>query len=118
MPKRQQTYTIKIYMVGQTEPIERELSFCDYISLMWSIKSKAFVALWSLSINKMHILKIDVEMSPHVAMSVNDFIHEQKDNAFKEWLTWEELYNRRCESLSILHMRNRRFTLNKDRDGD
>jgi hypothetical protein len=49
---------------------------------MRNIKTKAFVTLGNVSINKMHIMKIDVDISPHVAMSVNNFIHEQKEKAF------------------------------------
>jgi len=49
---------------------------------MRNIKTKAFVTLGNVSINKMHIMKIETEIPPHVAMSVNNFIHEQKEKAF------------------------------------
>lgn len=49
----------------------------------------------------MHILKIDVEMSPHTAMAINDFVHAQKEKAFDRWMRWEDLYSQRCDSLPI-----------------
>lgn len=49
----------------------------------------------------MHILKIDAEMSPHVAMAVNNFVHDQKEKAFNKWMRWEDLYSERCDSLPI-----------------
>lgn len=94
-------HAIKIYLVWEKKPIEWDLTFNDYISFMWNLKTKAFVTLWTTTINKMHILKIDVEMSPHVAMAINDFVHSQKEKAFDRWMRWEDLYSQRCDSLPI-----------------
>ena len=115
--KPPQLQTIAIYLMWQSDPLVWDLSFNDYINLMRNIKTKAFVTLGNVSINKMHIMKIETEIPPHVAMSVNNFIHEQKEKAFDTWLSREELYHNRCISLPKRHSENREFTLNERKDG-
>lgn len=68
---------------------------------MWHLKTRAFVTLGTLTINKMNILKIDIDISPHVAMGVSNFIHSQKENAFEKGVRWEDAYSQRCDSLPI-----------------
>lgn len=72
----------------------------DYISLMRDIKTRSFVAFWKHVLNKMHITEIKSSLSPHLTMSIGWFVHDTKSIAFEEWLTWEELYEERCDNLS------------------
>ena len=112
------TFKIHINLVWDDELV-RELSFNDYISLMRNLKVKAFVTLWTVTINKMNIVKLDVNMSPHVAMAISDFVHEQKTKAFDTWFDWEYLYREWCKELPERNKENRRFTIWKNtHDGD
>lgn len=72
----------------------------DYISLMRDIKTRSFVAFWEHVLNKMHITEIKSSLSPILTMSIGWFVHNTKSGAFEEWLTWEELYEKRCDNLS------------------
>lgn len=80
--------------------LSQEMSFSDYIHLMWEIKTMAFISFWKKVINKMHIVEIESTLSPHIVMSVWWFIHEQKVKASDLWKTREGLYNERCEWLA------------------
>lgn len=111
-------YNVYIYLVWD-EKISKELSFDDYVSLMRDLKTKAFISLWTTTINKMNILKIETDISPHVVMGVSNFVHERKTNAFDSWLTWGQLYNEWCNELpERIHENKRSFIRNKIRDGD
>ena len=67
----------------------------------------------------MHILKIDVWMSPHVAMAVNDFVHTQKEKAFDKGMRWEDIYSQRCDSLPIQRECNKEVSsLKTKRNGE
>lgn len=103
---------VRIFLVWW-ETIERDLSFNDYIGLMWSLKTKAFITLGRETINKMHILKIDTDFWPHLAMSVSSFIAEQKEKAFDTWFSREEIYKEWSNNLSKRHEENRIFTIRK-----
>lgn len=109
-------YNVYIYLVWD-EKISKELSFDDYVSLMRDLKTKAFISLWTTTINKMNILKIETDISPHVVMGVSNFVHEWKTKAFGSWLTWEQLYNEWCNELpEKIHENKRSFIRNKIRD--
>lgn len=90
-----------------SDEITQEMDFGDYISLMWKLKTMAFVSLWNRVINKMHIVNIESTLSPHIVMSVWDFINEQRIWAFDLWKDREELYNEWCAWLSERYEANR-----------
>ena len=79
--------------------IVQQMDFGDYISLMWRLKTMAFVPFWKRVLNKMHIANIESTLSPHIVMSVWGFINEQRVWAFDLWKSREELYNEWCDWL-------------------
>ena len=81
--------------------VEWEMSFNDYIWLMWDLKTKAFITLWNKVINKMHILNVDTDLSPIVSMSISDFIHQQKEKICGGYDSREKAYSEWCDE--ILH---------------
>lgn len=87
--------------------IAQEMSLGDYISLMWKLKTMAFIPFSNRIINKMHIVDVESTLSPHIVMSVWWFINEQRVWAFDLWKSREEVYNERCDWLS------KRFEENK-----
>lgn len=90
-----------------SDEITQEMDLGDYISLMWKLKTMAFVPFWNRVINKMHIVDIESTLSPHIVMSIWNFINEQRIWAFDLWKSREELYNEWCDWLSERYEANR-----------
>lgn len=85
-----------------------EMSFEDYISFMRDLKTKAFITIWKTTFNKMHILTVESDLSPHISMGVSDFIHAQKEKVNGGY-DWREIaYNKWCDTIS--------FNNNKEND--
>ena len=101
--------SVNIYLCWESTPLTYDMSLNDYISFMWQLKTRAFITLWNVTINKMHILKIDTEIS--LARDVSNFINDQRKSSFDSGMTWEELYNQWCYWLSKRRDENREFTL-------
>lgn len=78
---------------------EFEMSFEDYISFMRDLKTKAFITIWKTTFNKMHILTVESDLSPHISMCVSDFIHAQKEKVNN--VAWEFAYTKWCSDLSL-----------------
>ena len=55
----------------------------------------------------MHIVDIESTLSPHIVMSVWNFINEQRIWAFDLWESREELYDEWCDWLSERYEANR-----------
>lgn len=91
---------IEIYM-DNWGYLEQDMSFSDYIWFMRDLKTKAFLTLWNRTINKMHILNVNTDLSPIVSMSVSNFIHQQKEKVNGGY-DWREIaYNKWCDTISF-----------------
>lgn len=89
-------FLVTVYLDTQ-EYVSLDMSFNDFINLMWCIKTMSFISIWNKIFNKMHIVWFKSWLSPIVSMNVSEFIHSVSTNPTKWWMTREECYTERCD---------------------